>query len=125
VTRKPAAGWILPAVAEKIIYVVTDTVDWPPSLCTHEVLVCNATHVVTKIAPSDGISVMHQVAGCGRAAVTARQWTHFTPAAAWAHYIERVESTIEDLRNEIETRERYLKTALTEHARVGPSGVPL
>ena len=120
--------WSVPGAVEAKAYVVVDGVDQPPVLTTQDVLVTSITHVVTTNFIADHIGIRRWAknitGGAGSIWMTPREWADLTPAAAWARYIERTENIIDDLKGEVETREKRLGGALAEYAKVDPSRTP-
>lgn len=121
----PGSKWRLPDAAEATIYEIVDAFDTPPTLVTNRVHQVRDIYVAVERGAGRA-SALGTTARVGRrrVAVVPRSLVDFTPAAAWARYIEQQESHIEDLEQEIELRRRYLRNALTEHVKVGPSGPP-
>lgn len=117
-------NWREPTEDEVVVYVVTDTAETSPSISKYDVIkvsvsTANARIVVSARFPSD---VAVRIQRTREGIMLRRDDVDFTPAAAWARYIDRQESIIEDLKGEVEVREKYLSLALSEHVKVGPSG---
>lgn len=116
--------WQPPDAAEASIYEVVDGVDQPPTLARTRVVYVRDIYVALERGAASRAHALGALVRINRRSFTCipRELVEFTPAAAWAGYIERQENHIEDLEQEIELRRTYLKCALTEHVKVGPSG---
>lgn len=123
--RGGAENWREPTQAEAVVYVITDGADTPPALAKIDVLAIGFadTRVATTRSAAQA-DLPHISQGADYTIITYDD-ADFTPAAAWARYIGRQESIVEDLKREVETREKWRAFALTEHVKVGPSGPPV
>lgn len=115
------AIWRDPKPDEVKAWLVEDSATNPPAL--HSIPVIAIGYTDTRVilhGVHDGIPSIGR-APRGRT-VALYEAVAFTPAAAWARYIEQQESIIEDLKREVATREGYREIALHAHAQIGPSG---
>lgn len=119
-----AANWREPAAAEAKAYAITDGADTPPALATIDIIAVGYEGTRVALAGNFRRDVVPFIENGKDYMIAALDDVDFTPAAAWARYVERQESIIEDLKRETETREKWRAFALAEHVKVGPSGPP-
>lgn len=122
--RGGADNWREPRADEAVVYIVTDSAEMPPSLDKIDVIAIGFEDTRVAVAGHRPCDVLPIISKGRDYTLLAFEYADFTPAAAWARYIESQESIIEDLKRETETREKWCALALAEHVRVGPSGPP-